>query len=361
MSPDENRTLWNSSSASMHETLVALEAAGRASSLWSTTKPPFRHDIFLKAANILDRRAGECKGYMVQEIGAHAHFAQFNLATAAEILRDVAGRISSALSGIVPVCQEQGTHALVVKGPYGVVLGIAPCVIYHRPEDAAGITTLLIEHPAVKQINFTGSTVVGSTIAETAGRNLKPVLMELGGGGKNNAIVCEDADLEKAAQQCALGAFLPSAGVNKVSNLISDALAKGATVVHGGIRGSGRSASRIPPTVIGGVTEQMIYHTESFGPSVSLISVSNDGEAIAAANDSEYGLSGAVFTRDLDKGLSIAARIETGAVRINGMSIHDEAELPHGGAKKSGWGWFNAQAGLDEFLRTKTITFQTEW
>ncbi|RYO84654.1 hypothetical protein DL762_005556 [Monosporascus cannonballus] len=219
MSPDENRTLWNSSSASMHETLVALEAAGRASSLWSTTKPPFRHDIFLKAANILDRRAGECKGYMVQEIGAHAHFAQFNLATAAEILRDVAGRISSALSGIVPVCQEQGTHALVVKGPYGVVLGIAPC----------------------------------------------------------------------------------------------------------------------------------------------LISVSNDGEAIAAANDSEYGLSGAVFTRDLDKGLSIAARIETGAVRINGMSIHDEAELPHGGAKKSGWGWFNAQAGLDEFLRTKTITFQTEW
>lgn len=79
-------------------------------------------------------------------------------------------------------------------------------VIFHRPEDAASITALLVEHDAIKKINFTGSTAVGKIISESAGRNLKPVLMEL--GGKNSAIVCEDADLDKAAQHCALGTFL---------------------------------------------------------------------------------------------------------------------------------------------------------
>jgi acyl-CoA reductase-like NAD-dependent aldehyde dehydrogenase len=79
-------------------------------------------------------------------------------------------------------------------------------VIYHRKEDAAQITTLLIEHPAVKKINFTGSTAVGRIIAGTAGKNLKPVLMEL--GGKASAIVCDDADIPNAARHCAIGAFL---------------------------------------------------------------------------------------------------------------------------------------------------------
>jgi acyl-CoA reductase-like NAD-dependent aldehyde dehydrogenase len=79
-------------------------------------------------------------------------------------------------------------------------------VLYHRPQDAAEITTALIEHPSVKKINFTGSTLVGSIIAGQAGKALKPVLMEL--GGKASAIVCEDADMEKASLQCALGAFM---------------------------------------------------------------------------------------------------------------------------------------------------------
>lgn len=79
-------------------------------------------------------------------------------------------------------------------------------MIYSKPQDAAEVTTALIEHPAVKKINFTGSTAVGSIIAAQAGKNLKPCLMEL--GGKASAIVCADADLSKAGLQCALGAFL---------------------------------------------------------------------------------------------------------------------------------------------------------
>ncbi|EFX04006.1 salicylaldehyde dehydrogenase [Grosmannia clavigera kw1407] len=435
VSSEQKRTVWKAAAASNADALAALEAASRAFPAWSATKPAARRDILIRAADVFDRRAEELKGYMKEETSAHAAFSEFNIATSSGILRDVAGRVSTALCGSYPVCDEPGTQAVVVKEPYGVVLGIAPwnapyilgirsvvyalaagntcilkgsefaprcfwaigsvfreaglpagClnVIFHRPEDAASITAQLIEHDAVKKINFTGSTAVGRIIAQTAGRNLKPTLMEL--GGKNSAIVCEDADLDRAAQQCALGTFLHAGQVcmsterilvhksvlklftgkfKKAietifdSGLVQDALSKGAEHVHGTIPSPEAGALVITPTVLGGVTKEMdVYYTESFGPCVSLIAVDSDEEAVAIANDSDYGLSGAVFTKDLSKGLSMAGRIESGAVHINSMTIHDEAGLPHGGVKSSGWGRFNAQAGLVEFLRSKTITFQ---
>lgn len=273
-------------------------------------------------------------------------------------------------------------------------------MIYHRPQDAAEVTTALINHPSVKKINFTGSTAVGSIIAGLAGKALKPVLMEL--GGKASAIVCSDADISKAATLCALGAFLhsgqicmsterilvasdilepfrsalqgaisnifpshaptvlvQSAGVEKNKKLIKDAVSKGAKVIHGDHEKDEISKTRMAPVVVEGTTKEMdLFYTESFGPSVSLISFSTDEEAIAMANDTEYGLSGAIFTESLSRGLKIAKSIETGAIHINTMSVHDEPALPHGGTKKSGWGRFNARWGLEEFLRLKTITYQ---
>lgn len=225
------------------------------------------------------------------------------------------------------------------------------------------MTNALIEAPAVKKITFTGSTAVGSIIAAAAGKALKPVVMEL--GGKASAIVCADADLQLAATQCALGAFahsgqicmsterilvhecvraefeeelgkaldtlaqgsedspvlIAAAGVEKNRKLIGEALKGGAHVVHGDVDLKEISETRMRPIVVGGVTEKMdLYHQESFGPSVSLIAVESEEEAIRIANDTEYGLSGAVFTRDLAKGLSIAKQIESGAVHINSMS-----------------------------------------
>ena len=112
------------------------------------------------------------------------------------------------------------------------------------------------------------------------------------------------------------------------------------------------------PIVIEGITKDMdLYYTESFGPTVSLFSFEDEDEAIDMANDTEYGLSAAVFTESLTTGLRVAKRIESGAVHINGMSVHDEPALPHGGVKKSGWGRFNASFGLEEFLRCKTVTW----
>ena len=122
------------------------------------------------------------------------------------------------------------------------------------------------------------------------------------------------------------------------------------------------SNTRMRPVVIENVNKEMsIYHTESFGPTVAIYSLASgdsfEEEALKLANDTDYGLASAVFTKDLRKGLRLAKGIETGAVHINSMSVHDEAALPHGGAKKSGFGRFNGREGLEEWVRTKIVTF----
>ncbi|KZM24943.1 oxidoreductase [Ascochyta rabiei] len=458
-SPSSHKEIWQASSASLEDAKNATSAAQAAFPAWAKMKPAAKRDIFMKAADMIDSRKDELARYMQVETGAAEAFSTgFNVPKCADMLRDVAGRMITIM-GHIPICEADGTAALVVKEPLGVVLAIAPwnapyvlgmrsilfplaggntvvlkgsefCpriwwaignilteaglpagvinVLFHRTEDAAKVTSALIEDPAVKKINFTGSTAVGRIISSQAGKNLKPVLMEL--GGKASAIVCEDADLKKAATQCALGAFLHSgqicmsservlvhksikpqfleafkgavegifggdkpapvtvvpAAVDKNKKLISDAVSKGAKVVHGDHEKEEvhpetkePSGTRMRPVIVEGVKKEMdLYYTESFGPSVSLIEYTTEEEAIEIANDTEYGLSGAVFTENLGRGLRIAKQIETGAVHINSMTVHDEWALPHGGAKASGFGRFNGNWGIEEFLRTKTITYQ---
>jgi len=308
-------------------------------------------------------------------------------------------------------------NTVILKGPeaapatYWAIASIlhdaglpAGCLntIYHRPADAAQITHQLIASPVIKKVNFTGSTAVGSIIASLAGRHLKPAVMEL--GGKAPSIVCEDANVQHAALQCALGAFLhagqicmaterilvhekivdtfrdalkatmdqvfysdqgmgvlqlvTAAPVEKNKKLLADAISKGARAIYGDPGHNEESQTKMRPVIIENVQRGMdIYHTESFGPTVSLYTVKSDDEAIAIANDTDYGLTSAVFTDDLRRGIRIAKAIETGAVHINSMTIHDEAVLPHGGVKKSGFGRFNGLPGLDEWVRTKVVTW----
>ena len=274
--------------------------------------------------------------------------------------------------------------------------------IYHRPADASQVTTALVSNPAIMKVNFTGSTNVGAIIASMAGKYLKPVVMEL--GGKAPSIVCEDADIQTAAMQCALGSFLhagqicmateriivhekiidnfrpalkatmdqlfsdkgmgvpqlvTAAPVEKNKKLLSDALSKGAKAIYGDPEANEDSKTRMRPVIIENVKENMdIYHTESFGPTVSLYTVKSDEEALQLANDTDYGLAAAVFTEDLRRGIRLAKGIETGAVHINSMSVHDETALPHGGVKKSGFGRFNGVPGLQEWVRSKVITWK---
>jgi len=421
-SPATGKLLHHFSSASIDDADAALSSAQAAQPKWKTLPPSKKRDIFIKAAQIMDSRREELTKYMADETGASAPWGAFNLNLASEILRDVAGRLSS-ISGSIPQTATEGVSALVLKEPYGVILAIAPwnapyilgirAIIYalaagntailkapefspmcstgivtslqqaglppgvlnllaHRPEDAASITKHLISSPIIKKVNFTGSTAVGKIIAELCGKTLKPVLLEL--GGKAPAIVWEDADLDLAAQECVVGSFshggqicmsteriilhekiaeefeekfkkaaagfapegaeppvlINSAGVAKNQRLLKDAVEKGATILHGNYE-EGKGTKMMPVVVKGTKKGMDLFYTESFGPTVSVMTVSSEEEALELANDTEYGLSAAVFTRDLLRGLRMARGIESGAVHINGMTVHDETALPHGG------------------------------
>jgi acyl-CoA reductase-like NAD-dependent aldehyde dehydrogenase len=412
--PSTGEKVWSSCGATAKEATEAVESAQRAFKSWRKTKPAERRQILLKAADVMESRRAELKEYMALETGALDGFSEFNVSTTIEVFRNVAGLVSN-INGVIPQTQAPGTGAFVFKEPYGVIYGMAPwnapyilgsraflyaiaagntCVfkgselsprttwalgsimheaglpagvlnvIYHRPEDAVSVTNTVIEHPAVKKINFTGSTAVGSILSSIAGKQLKPVLMEL--GGKASAIVCEDADIEKAAMQCALGAFfhagqicmsterilvhssiidkfaealkactekvyppsveapvlIAKAGAKKNKALREDAEKKGAKFLYGDVASKEDSEHHIRPAIVSGVTKDMdIFYTESFGPTVSLIAIDSDEQAIEMANDTDYGLSGAVFTESLGRGLRIAREIDSGAVHINSMTV----------------------------------------
>lgn len=268
--------------------------------------------------------------------------------------------------------------------------------------NAAAVTNAIISHPRVKKINFTGSTNVGRIIAKLAAEYLKPAVLEL--GGKAPAIVWKDADLDLAAGECAKGAFFFSGqicmsterilihkdvssqfrqkllasidamfpsergelvlineqAVAKSKHLLQDAVGKGAVLLRGTLDNNKEASStRLRPSVVDHVKLDMdIYKIESFGPLVSLIDVNTEEEALRIANDTEYGLTSAIFTEDLRTGFRFANGIESGASHINHMTIHDDSVLPHGGVKSSGYGRFNGTVGLEEWLWTKSITWK---
>lgn len=297
------------------------------------------------------------------------------------------------------------THKLIIEAlaeadfPAGTVN-----IVTNAPEDAPAVVGALIDAPQVKRINFTGSTEVGRIIAQRAASQLKPCLLEL--GGKAPLLVLDDADLDEAVKAASFGAFMnqgqicmsterlvvvdavadafvaklaakvktmatgdPREGttplgavidqktVTKVNSLIDDAVAKGAQLLTGGKADS----VLMPATVVDGVTEAMnLYRDESFGPVVAVIRARDEADAIRIANDSEYGLSAAVFTKDSARGLKVARQIHSGICHVNGPTVHDEAQMPFGGVGASGYGRFGGKAGIDSFTELRWITVETE-
>jgi acyl-CoA reductase-like NAD-dependent aldehyde dehydrogenase len=296
------------------------------------------------------------------------------------------------------------THALIVEafieaGFGGGVVNL----ITNAPADAGDIVGALIDHPAVRRVNFTGSTAVGRIVAVRAAQNLKPVLLEL--GGKAPLLVLDDADLDEAVKAAAFGAFMnqgqicmsteriivvdavadafvaqfkakvatmaagnPRAGktplgavvdmktVRHIGALIEDAVANGAEQITGGVSAD----VLMPATVIDKVTPaHKLFRDESFGPVVAVIRARDEAHAIELANDTEYGLSAAVFTKDTARGLRVAKQIKSGICHINGPTVHDEAQMPFGGVKASGHGRFGGKAGIDAFTELRWVTMET--
>jgi acyl-CoA reductase-like NAD-dependent aldehyde dehydrogenase len=298
------------------------------------------------------------------------------------------------------VCPK--THSLIVEimNEAGFPKGVVN-LISNAPEDAPKVVKALIAHPAVKRVNFTGSSRVGKEIAKLCAEHLKPVLLEL--GGKAPLIVLDDANLDAAVDAAVFGAFanmgqicmsterlivdgkvadafveklakrasaLPAgdprghvvlgalvnlAAAERMDALIADAKAKGGAVVAGGTR----DGAIVSATIVDRVTTEMrLYKEESFGPVKPVVRVHGDEEAIRVANDTEYGLSSAVFSRDVQRALRVARRIESGICHINGPTVHDEGQMPFGGVKASGYGRFGGKAVIAEFTDLRWITIE---
>ena len=269
--------------------------------------------------------------------------------------------------------------------------------------DATGAA--LVAHPGIDMVAFTGSSAVGRKIAAACGGSLKRVTLEL--GGKSAGIVLEDADLDLFAatlgscsvpysgQSCrastrilapaarydevvdtvagalaampvgdpldpstVIGPLVSAAQRNRVEGYIELGKSEGAKLALGGGRPKGLDRGYyVEPTVFSGVRNDMrIAREEIFGPVLVVIRYDNEEEAIAIANDSEYGLGGTVFTRDVEHGLDIARRVETGSIGVNFAGMAPNA--PFGGVKSSGIGRESGPEGFEEYLTTKSIARQ---
>jgi len=419
---------------------AAAEAASAAFAKWSDTGPNARRSLLNRAAQELEARANAFVVTMAEELRASEPWARFNVMLGAGMIREAAA-LTTQITGEVIPSDKLGLLSLALREPVGVVLGIAPwnapvilgcraiatplacgntvilkasercprthgliieafaaagfpdgvvSLVTNELRDAGEVVGALIDHPAVRRVNFTGSTAVGRIVARRAAEHLKPVLLEL--GGKAPLIILEDADLGEAVKAAAFGAFMnagqicmsteriivveavadefarrfaekaasmPSPAVGQqvdeaaeasARELTDDALAQGA-----------RAIASEPATVIDRVTPAMrLYRDESFGPVVGIIRVADEDEAVRVANDSEYGLSAAVFTRDAAHGLRVARRIRSGICHVNGPTVQDEPQMPFGGVGFSGYGRFGGKAGIEAFTELRWITIAGE-
>jgi len=451
--PVSRHVVSRSAAAGAADAIAAVDAAAAAFPAWSALGPGARRAKLNKAADLLEARAADFAAVVRDETGATAGWGHFNVHLAAGMLREAAA-MTSQIGGEVIPSDVPGSLAMAYRQPAGVVFGIAPwnapiilgvravamplacgntvvlkssevCpathlligtvlheaglgdgvinVIHTDVKDAQAVTEAVIGHPAVKRINFTGSSRVGRILAQLAAKYLKPILLEL--GGKAPLLVLADADIDAAVDATVFGAFAnqgqicmstervivqrsvadefaqklakrvaalpvgnPNEGefvlgsvvgtptVQRVQRLVAEAVKQGAKVLCGG----DAKGTIMSGLVVDHVTPAMaLFREESFGPQVSITRVDTVDEAVRFANDSEYGLSAAVFTRDLARGIEVAKRIDSGICHINGPTVHDEAQMPFGGVKSSGYGRFGGKAGVDAFTELRWITLQT--
>ncbi|MFN4273020.1 MAG: aldehyde dehydrogenase [Aliihoeflea sp.] len=439
--------------ASVADARHAANVAASAFPKWSNMSPSARREIIARAADIMVERSEDVIAMICAESGGTRAWGELNIKLGAAILREAAA-MTTQISGEVIPADRPGSLAMSVRQPCGVVLSMAPwnapvvlgcralamplacgntvvfkasefcpgihsmlgeiftaaglpdgvLSILHTPDSsAAEVVETLIAHPAVRRINFTGSTRTGRVIANLCARHLKRALLEL--GGKAPLIVLDDADIEEAAKAAAYGAFAfqgqicmsteriivhddiadafierlaaladaitagdpskdesrigPLIGEHaaiRVKGLIDDALQKGARLVAGGRQ----QGVWVDATVLDGIMPNMrVYHEETFGPVASIIRFVDVDEAVSIANDTEYGLAAAVFGRDVTRALDVARRLESGICHINSSTIHDEPQMPFGGVKSSGYGRFGGKAGIDEFTELRWLTIQS--
>lgn len=430
----------------------AIRNAEEAFQSWR--KVPTRERVRLqhRAAALMRERADELSHLLTLELGRPLAGARLEIERVANLLDDYAEE-ALRLRGEIPFINEGGERIFIMQEPVGVVVAIAPfnypinllafklgaalpvgCTVVAKPAEDTPLTTLklaelfteagfppgvfnvitgpgrvlgeaMIAHPTPRKVAFTGSTGAGQRIAEVASKTNKRLTLEL--GGQCPAILCDDANLDRAVPAITRHAFAnsgqfcyrvnriyvhaslydefvkrltESAAALKVGNGLTpsvdlgpmvnekifstsvehvrDAREKGATIATGGQRLTGGEYDNgffFPPTIIADATPDMkIMREETFGPVVGIMPFSDLDDALHMANDTVYGLAAFAFTRNIAQGLRIAEAFEAGSVWIN--NIHRSSNLaPFGGFKQSGVGREKGKYGLESYLEYKTV------
>lgn len=446
--PATGATLSMLSIADGQDVDEAVRIAREAQLGWAVTPFDRRAEILREVARLLKERAAELNDWNVRECGSIQPKAEWELQATYEQAHMAAAMPMQPIGQMFPSSMP-GRSNYWQRIPIGVVGVIAPWnfpillglrsvlpalamgnAVILKPdiqsaicgglllaeifEDAGlprgvlhvlpgGPTTgdVLVKHPDVGMISFTGSTAVGRQIGETCGRMLKRVALEL--GGNNAMVILDDADLDSASSCAAWGAFLhqgqicmqagrhlvqrkvadryiellaeragrlvvgdPAAGpvhlgplindrqADKVEGIVQRSVGMGAKTVVGGKR-QGRFYSA---TVLAGVTPEMpAFSEEIFGPVAPVTIFDSDEEAIALVNSSPYGLSAAVHSASISRALAIASRLKAGMVHVNDQTVNNEFQVPFGGTGASGnGGRFGGPASFDEFSQSQWVS-----
>jgi succinate-semialdehyde dehydrogenase/glutarate-semialdehyde dehydrogenase len=435
---------------SREDARLALEAAGRAFPEWSGTTSALRADLLHEAARVVRKRSEDIARLITMEMGKPLKGSRLEVLASADTLdyyaeegrRNFGQWITSHNSRSIVIRQPVGVCALITPWNFPVDLlawKVGPalaagCTLVAKPPSQAPLAATefiravsdaglppgtvnvvhgpgnevgaeLVENPISRKIAFTGETKTGKWIMETAAKYIKRISLEL--GGQSPFIVCDDADLEKAAAACAqrafsnmgqicisvnrvyvdekaadeftsrlvqrtkqlkigdgmepsvdLGPMSSDAQRQKTKEHVADAIARGAELLYGGSEPEGLEYERgffYLPTVLSNANHSMkVMREETFGPVAPIMRFKTLDEALALANDTEYGLAAYVFTESLKTAIYASERLEAGGIGVNVNSVVD-IQAPFGGWKQSGSGRELGHFGLEAYLEIKHI------
>lgn len=449
LNPEDDSVFARLAAGTAQDVDRAVQTAQKTFADYSKTLAAEREAILCKTAELLEQNRQEFVDILIDEVGSPVGKAQFEVQYAIGCLRAAAGVARQVRGDTIPA-DIPGRLSFSLRQPVGVIASITPFnvpllkhaklsatplatgnTVVMLASELASVTALrlaelyreaglpdgafnvitglgadigdsLTTHPLVRTVMFTGSSRVGRHIGALCGRDMKRVVLEL--GGKNPLVILDDANVDAAVQAAAFGTFFfqgqacmassriyVERGVldefvaklkrtaeglgmgdlrnpetwlgpiiserqrSRVRTHIEDAKNKGATVITGG----GWVGNRCQPTILTEVREGMVVcREETFGPVTSIYPVDSAEEALQKANDTEFGLSAAVFTRNIDKALTLAQSINAGMVHINAPTLHDEPHVPFGGVGSSGFGREGTDIDIDTLTEWKWITVQ---